>query len=76
MGELRQKLYKFVKEIGYTIPVITEQSSIISSTAVIGEGTFIGKGAVVNEEAGLAKWQSLTQCRLWNMNVLPVIFHT
>lgn len=54
-GELRQKLYKFVKDIGYTLPVITDPSSIISSTAVIGEGTFIGKGAIVNAEARIGK---------------------
>lgn len=54
-GELRQKLYKYVKDIGYTLPVITDSSSIISNTATIGEGTFIGKGAIVNAEARIGK---------------------
>lgn len=54
-GELRQKLYKYVKDIGYTLPVITDISSIISNTATIGEGTFIGKGAIVNAQAHIGK---------------------
>lgn len=54
-GELRQKLYKFVKAIGYTLPVIMDPTSIVSDIAVIGEGTFIGKGAVVNAEARIGK---------------------
>lgn len=54
-GKLRQKLYKYVKDIGYTLPVITDPSSIISNTATIGEGTFIGKCAIVNAEARIGK---------------------
>lgn len=54
-GELRQKLYKFVKEIGFTLPVITDSSSIVSETALIGEGTFIGKSAIVNAEVQIDK---------------------
>ena len=54
-GKLRQKLYKYVKDIGYTLPVITDPSSIISNTATVGEGTFIGKGAIVNAEARIGK---------------------
>lgn len=54
-GELRQKLYKYVKGIGFTLPVITDPSSIVSETAVIGEGTFIGKAVIVNAEARIGK---------------------
>lgn len=54
-GELRQRLYSFVKEIGFSLPAIKDPSSIISDTATIGEGTFIGKGAIVNAEAQIGK---------------------
>ena len=50
-GEIREKLYKKLKCIGYELPVICDPSSIISSTAYIGEGTFIGKNAIINAEA-------------------------
>lgn len=45
---LRMRLFERLKYIGYILPVITDPSAIISETAQIGEGTFIGKGAVVN----------------------------
>ena len=51
IGEIREKLYKKLKCIGYELPVICDPSSIISSTAYIGEGTFIGKNAIINAEA-------------------------
>lgn len=54
-GELRQKIYKNVKDIGFTLPVITDPSCIVSETATIGEGTFIGKGAIVNSYARVGK---------------------
>lgn len=50
-GDLRERIYKDLKEIGFELPVICDPSSVISEAAVIGEGTFIGKGTVVNAEA-------------------------
>lgn len=54
-GDLRQRLYRRLKEIGYDLPVIIDPSAIISSSAVIEEGTFVGKGAIVNAEAMIGK---------------------
>lgn len=54
-GNLREKLYVRLKKIGYTLPIIKDSSSVISETAELGEGTFIGKGAVVNAEARIGK---------------------
>lgn len=54
-GNLREKLYKFVKNIGFELPVIVDPSSIVSDSAVIGEGTFVGKGVVINAEASIGK---------------------
>lgn len=42
-GNFREELYDNVKKIGFNLPVISDPSSIISDTAIIGEGTFIGK---------------------------------
>ncbi len=51
----RNKLYEWVKEIGFDLPLIIDPSAVVSSTAQIGEGTFIGKRAIVNSEASIGK---------------------
>lgn len=54
-GDLREKLFEKLKKIGYILPVILDTSSIVSDTASIGEGTFIGKAAIINAEAQIGK---------------------
>lgn len=54
-GCIREKIFENLKEIGYTLPVIKDPSAIISSSAKIGEGTFIGKGAIVNAKAQIGR---------------------
>ena len=54
-GNLREELYTRVKEIGYVIPTIIDESAIIATDAKIGEGTYVGKTAVVNSEAVIGK---------------------
>ena len=54
-GNLREKLYKRLKEIGYNLPVISDPSSIVSTTAKIEEGVFVGKGAIINADAVVEK---------------------
>lgn len=66
-GDLRQKLYKYVKNIGFSLPVISDSSSVISETAIIGEGTFIGKGAIVNADAQIG--------RMCILNTMSLIEH-
>lgn len=46
--DLRIKLYKMVKKIGFSLPVIKDPTAIVGRECQISEGTFIGKGAVVN----------------------------
>lgn len=54
-GSAREKLYQSLKDIGYTLPVIIDPSAIISPSVEIGEGTFVGKRAVINVEAKVGK---------------------
>lgn len=54
-GNLREKLYDMVKRIGFNLPVIVDPSSIISESATIGEGSFVGKGAIINTETSIGK---------------------
>ena len=54
-GNIREKLYHDLKKIGYSLPIICDPSAIISNNVEIGEGSFIGKGAVVNSEAKIGK---------------------
>lgn len=50
-GDVRERLYTELKKIGFELPLIIDPSAIISTDAVIGEGTFVGKNAVINAEA-------------------------
>lgn len=50
-SSVREKLYTKYKDIGFGFPTIIDPSSIISASAVIQEGVFVGKGAVVNANA-------------------------
>ena len=54
-SSLRNKLYENLKEIGFFLPVICDPSAIVSNKTIIGEGTFIGKGAIVSVDAEIAK---------------------
>lgn len=53
--DIRIKLYKLLKNIGYTFPVIIDKTAIVSSSAIIEEGVFIGKGAIVNAGVTIKK---------------------
>lgn len=50
-GKLRDELFQYASGIGYSFPVIADPSAVISATAKIGEGVFIGKQAVINTHA-------------------------
>lgn len=51
----REKLYHMVKSIGFQLPVIIDPSAIISESAKIGEGTYVGKGAILNIDVKVGK---------------------
>ena len=54
-SSLRNKLYRDLKEIGYVMPVIVDDTAVLASDVVVGEGTYIGKNAVVNSAARIGE---------------------
>ena len=50
-AQIRQRLYRQLKEIGYVLPNIIASSAEIAADAVLGEGIFVGRQAVINAEA-------------------------
>lgn len=54
-GNVREMLFKKLKEWGFTFPVIIDPSAIVSRSAVIEEGTFVGKGAIINADVKVGK---------------------
>ena len=54
-SHVRRKLYDKLKQIGYALPVIVDESAIIAKDAIIKEGTYVGKNAVVNSNVIVGK---------------------
>ena len=52
-NSVRRKLYYNLKRIGFHIPNIIDQSSTVSKFAVLGEGIYVGKNAVINACAAI-----------------------
>ncbi|MDR3594089.1 acetyltransferase [Clostridium sp.] len=52
---IRIKLYRMLKNLGYSFPKIIDKTAIVSPIAIIDEGVFVGKGAIVNAKAVIAK---------------------
>lgn len=54
--EIRIDVYKRCKELGLELATIIDKTAIISSSIDnIGEGTFIGKGAIINTNVQIGK---------------------
>lgn len=54
-SDLREKLWKRLKEIGFSFPVICDPSAVLAQNASIEEGCFVGKGAIVNVNASIGR---------------------
>ena len=52
---LREKLVDMASSTGFEFPVIIDPSAIIADSAIIYEGTFIGKNCIVNAETVIGK---------------------
>jgi len=54
-GNIREKIYDRLKEIGYNLPVMIDPSAIVSASSSIEEGTFVGKFSLINADAKIGK---------------------
>lgn len=54
-GNVRNRLYYQLKEIGYQLPNIVDNSAIVSNSAKLDEGIFVGKKAVINANVHIKK---------------------
>lgn len=54
-GNVRERIYDRLRQIGYRIPTIIDPSAILAAHVQIGEGTFIGKRAVINSGSRIGR---------------------
>ncbi len=54
-GNTRNRLYERLKNIGFILPVIADPSAVQAGDVKIGEGTFIGKGVIINANVQIGK---------------------
>lgn len=54
-AELRKSIYKNLKKIGFTLPVIISPTAIINEEIVIEEGTVIMDGVIINSGTKIGK---------------------
>lgn len=54
-ADIRNRIYYTLKAIGFTLPVKVDPSCLIAKDVSIGEGTFVGKGAIINADAHIGK---------------------
>lgn len=54
-GDIRERLYYRLREIGFILPPIVDATAVIARDAAIGEGGFVAKRAVVNAGARIER---------------------
>ena len=52
---IRRRLYEMVKKLNLAVPSLIDPTAVIANSVEIGEGTFVGKRAVVNTCSGIGK---------------------
>lgn len=53
--DIRVRLYKRLKDVGYIVPTIIDSTAVISDNASFDDGIFIGRRAVINAGASIGK---------------------
>lgn len=53
--DIRKKIYKDLKDIGFNLPIIIHPKAIVSKYAELSEGTFVAAGAVINAGTKIGK---------------------
>lgn len=56
VGDLRERLVQKLKAIGFFLPSIIDPSAVIADDVEVGEGTFIGKGTILNSGAHIGNF--------------------
>lgn len=54
-GTVRERLYAQLQNVGYVVPNIIDKTAIVSQSAELAEGIFIGKRAVINTGAKVGR---------------------
>ena len=54
-GDVRDRLYDKLKRAGFALPPIIDPDAVLARDAEIGEGSYIGKGAVVNARSHVGR---------------------
>lgn len=54
-GDIREQLYRRLKDIGYRLPNIIDDTAVVSENAELADGIFIGKKAVVNANVSIGR---------------------
>ena len=54
-GDVREKLYCRIKDIGYKMPNIIDDTAVVSEKAELEDGIFVGKKAVINSGAAIGE---------------------
>lgn len=55
INPLREELENKAAEIGFEFPVIIDPTAVVSDSASIGAGTFVGKGTIINADATIGR---------------------
>ena len=53
--DIRTRLYHRLKEVGFHLPIVVDETAVVAESAQIGEGSYIGRNAVVNGDAQVGK---------------------
>lgn len=54
-SDLRNRIYKEMKKIGFRFPVIKDLTAMVANDVKIGEGSYIGRNVVINAEGKVGK---------------------
>lgn len=52
-SRLRERIADAYRAVGFSFPAVIDPTAIVSVGAVVGDGAFIGKGAIVNANASV-----------------------
>lgn len=54
-SDLREKLWKLLKDIGFFLPIICDPSAVVARNVIMKEGCFVGKGTIINSGVLIGK---------------------